>query len=151
MERQNNINLFEPTTLQSLQLSNRVVMAPMTRCRAIGNVPNGLMAEYYGQRASAGLIITEGVSPSPNGLGYARIPGIYSTAQTEAWKQVANAVHTKGSKVFMQLMHTGRISHTGNMPEDAKILTASAVKPASQMWTDSEGMKEVEMPAAMTD
>ena len=97
--------LFEPLTTTSIQLANRTVMAPMTRCRAVdANTPNALMAEYYGQRASAGLIITEGTSPSPNGLGYARIPGLLNDAQMRAWKRVTDAVHAKGGKIFVQLM-----------------------------------------------
>lgn len=87
--------LFEPTTVGDITLKNRIVMAPMTRCRAIGNIPNDLMAEYYGQRAAAGLIVTEGTSPSPNGLGYARIPGIFSSEQIDGWKKVTTTVHKK--------------------------------------------------------
>src|SRR5512145_1713235 len=102
--------------LGSIRLENRVVMAPMTRCRAISNLPNPLMAEYYAQRAGAGLIVTEGTSPSPNGIGYARIPGIYSQAQIEGWTQVAEAVHARGGRIFMQLMHTGRVAHVANLP-----------------------------------
>src|SRR5476651_799427 len=102
-----NISLFEPLQVGTIALKNRIVMSPMTRCRAIGNIPNDLMAEYYGQRAGAGLIVTEGVSPSPNGLGYARIPGIYSDGQVEGWKKITSAVHQKGGKIFIQLMHTG--------------------------------------------
>ena len=83
--------LFSKATLGSLSLQNHLVMCPLTRSRAVGNVPNDLMAEYYGQRASAGLIITEGTSPSPNGLGYARIPGIYSDAQVAGWKKVTDS------------------------------------------------------------
>src|SRR5690606_32464863 len=82
------VKLFEPFSLGSLRLQSRVVMAPMTRSRATGNVPNDLMAQYYGQRSGAGLIVTEGTSPSPNGIGYSRIPGAYSAAQTEGWKKV---------------------------------------------------------------
>ncbi|MBY0424609.1 MAG: alkene reductase, partial [Cytophagales bacterium] len=111
--------LFEPTTVGSISLANRIVMNPMTRCRAIGNTPNDLIATYYGQRAHAGLIITEGTSPSPNGLGYARIPGIFSPAQIEGWKKVTQAVHEKGGKIVIQMMHTGRISHPLNMPAGA--------------------------------
>src|SRR6185503_19147094 len=85
--------LFSKTVVKSLGLQNRLVMAPMTRSRAIGNVPNDLMAEYYAQRASLGLVITEGTSPSPNGLGYARIPGMFSPEQTAGWKLVTSAVH----------------------------------------------------------
>jgi N-ethylmaleimide reductase len=104
------MKLFEPYSLGNLRLQNRCVMAPMTRSRAIGNIPNDLMAQYYGQRSSAGLIITEGVAPSPNGLGYARIPGAFSPAQTEGWKKITAAAHQGGAKIFMQLMHTGRVT-----------------------------------------
>jgi len=142
--------LFEPLQIGSISLANSIVMAPMTRCRAIGNVPNDLMATYYGQRATAGLIITEGTSPSPNGLGYARIPGIYSKEQVEGWKKITKAVHDKGGKIVIQLMHTGRISHQANMPEGATILAPSAVKPAGQMWTDSSQMQDYPTPKAMT-
>jgi N-ethylmaleimide reductase len=124
-------------------------MAPMTRCRAIGNVPNDLMAEYYRQRSGAGLIITEGTSPSPNGLGYARIPGIFSAEQVEGWKKVTSAVHQANGKIFVQLMHTGRISHHLNMPEGAQILAPSAVKAAGQMWTDAEMLQDFPVPTAM--
>ena len=93
--------------LGNRELQNRTVMAPMTRSRATGNLPNGLMAEYYSQRSSAGLIITEGTAPSPNGLGYARIPGIFSQEQSNAWQQVTDAVHAGGVRIFMQLMHCG--------------------------------------------
>jgi N-ethylmaleimide reductase len=142
--------LFEPLKIGSISLANSIVMAPMTRSRAIGNVPNDLMATYYGQRAAAGLIITEGTSPSPNGLGYARIPGMYSKEQVEGWKKVTKAVHDKGGKIVIQLMHTGRISHSANMPAGSKIISPSAVKPAGQMWTDSAQMQDFPVPNAMT-
>src|SRR6187551_2478362 len=104
--------LFTPFTLGSITLANRVVMSPMTRCRAIGNVPNELMVKYYTLRATAGLIITEGTAPSPNGLGYARIPGCFTQEQAEGWRKVmTTAVHQAGGHIFLQLMHTGRISH----------------------------------------
>ena len=103
--------LFSKATLGTLTLQNHLVMAPLTRSRAIGNIPNQLMAEYYAQRGSAGLIITEGTSPSPNGLGYPRIPGIFSAAQVTGWKLVTDAVHARGAKIFMQLMHCGRVGH----------------------------------------
>ena len=93
--------LFSKTTLGPLTLQNHLVMCPLTRSRAIGNVPNDLMVEYYSQRASAGLIITEGTSPSPNGLGYPRIPGIFSDAQVAAWKKVAR----RGSRAWRQDIH----------------------------------------------
>lgn len=142
--------VFTPATIGTIELKNRIVMAPMTRCRAIGNIPNELIAEYYKQRSAAGLIITEGTSPSPNGLGYARIPGLFSQAQVEGWKKITSAVHHTGGKIIVQLMHTGRISHPLNMPEDAQILAPSAVKPAGQMWTDTQQMQDFPTPKAMT-
>ena len=142
--------LFAPAQTGAIKLSNSIAMAPMTRSRAIGNIPNDLMATYYGQRATAGLIITEGTSPSPNGLGYARIPGIFSQEQVEGWKKVTSAVHAKGGKIVIQLMHTGRISHALNLPKDAQVLAPSAVKPAGQMWTDTQQMQDFPVPKAMT-
>jgi len=143
--------LFSKTTIKSLALQNRFVMAPMTRSRAIGNVPNELMAEYYAQRASLGLIITEGTSPSPNGLGYARIPGMFSPEQIAGWKLVTSAVHARGAKIFVQLMHCGRIAHPLNMPKGARVLAPSALASSGQMWTDAEGMKPEPVPEAMTE
>jgi N-ethylmaleimide reductase len=145
-----NVGLLNPYKLGTIDLNNRIAMAPMTRSRATGNIPNELMAQYYGQRAAAGLIITEGTSPSPNGLGYSRIPGIFSGVQVEGWKKITNAVHTKSGKIFVQLMHTGRISHHANMPEDAVIIAPSAVKPAGQMWTDALGLQDYPVPTAMS-
>jgi N-ethylmaleimide reductase len=131
-------------------LSNRIVMAPMTRSRAINNIPNKLMATYYAQRAGAGLIITEGVSPSLNGLGYARIPGIFSTEQTAAWKQITEAVHDKGGKIFIQLMHTGRIGHYDNLPGEGRVLAPSAIQAKGKMWTDQHGLQDFPVPQALT-
>ena len=142
--------LFTPEKAGALQLKNRIVMAPMTRCRAINNVPNDLMADYYKQRSGAGLIITEGTSPSPNGLGYTRIPGIFSKEQIEGWKKVTSAVHQNGAKIFVQMMHSGRIGHPLNMPEGAEVLAPSAVKAAGQMWTDAAMMQDFPVPKAMT-
>ncbi|EMY62861.1 oxidoreductase, FAD/FMN dependent [Leptospira terpstrae serovar Hualin str. LT 11-33 = ATCC 700639] len=122
----------------------------MTRSRSIGNVPGDLVATYYEQRAEAGLIITEGTSPSPNGLGYTRIPGIFSEEQTKAWKKVTDKVHNKGSKIFVQLMHTGRIGHELNLPKGAKVLGPSAILAKGQMWTDTDGMKDHPTPQEMT-
>ena len=147
----NRYKLFLPTRLGQLTLKNRIVMAPMTRCRAIGNVPNELMAEYYGQRAGAGLIITEGTAPSPNGLGYARIPGCFSIVQVEAWKKTTSKVHKSGGKIFLQLMHTGRISHSLNLHEGAQIIAPSAVKASGQMWTDSQQLQDFPVPKQMDD
>lgn len=130
-------------------LQNRVVMSPMTRSRCIGNVPDDLVAEYYGQRSDAGLIITEGTSPSPNGLGYARIPGIFSKAQVEGWKRVTVTVHRGGARIFLQIMHTGRISHPFNLPEGARIIAPSAVKAPGQMRTDKAGAQDFPVPGEM--
>lgn len=142
--------LFEPLQIGNTTLRNRMVMAPMTRCRAIGNIPNDLMAKYYEQRSAAGLIITEGTSPSPNGLGYARIPGMYSAEQTAGWEKTTDAVHGSGGKIFVQLMHTGRISHPLNMPEGAVIMAPSAIKAAGQMWTDAKQLQDFLIPEEMT-
>ncbi|MGA7750122.1 MAG: alkene reductase [Gallionella sp.] len=143
--------LFSETTLGTLTLQNHLVMAPMTRSRATGNIPNELMAEYYAQRGTAGLIITEGTSPSPNGLGYARIPGIFSAAQVAGWRLVTDAVHAKGAKMFIQFMHCGRVGHALNLPAGARLLGPSAVVAAGDMYTDAEGMKPNGMPQAMTE
>lgn len=143
--------LFTATKLGNLELKNRIVMSPMTRSRAIGNVPNELMAEFYGQRTGAGLIITEGTAPSPNGLGYSRIPGCFSLEQVEGWKKVTSTVHKKGGKIFIQLMHAGRIGHSLNLPEGAQIIAPSAVKAKGQMWTDSMQMQDFPIPKAIND
>jgi N-ethylmaleimide reductase len=143
--------LFAKTTLGALTLQNHLVMAPMTRNRAIGNIPNELMAAYYAQRGSAGLIITEGTSPSPNGLGYPRIPGIFSTEQIAGWKLVTDAVHAKGAKIFIQLMHCGRIAHPLNLPAGARVLGPSAVAAAGDIYTDAEGMKQNALPQEMAE
>lgn len=143
--------LFSKATLGPLALQNHLVMCPLTRDRAIGNIPNELMAEYYAQRASVGLIITEGTSPSPNGLGYARIPGIFSAAQVAGWKRVVTAVHARGAKMFVQLMHCGRIAHPLNLPAGARILAPSAVAAAGEMYTDAQGMQPNATPIAMSE
>jgi len=144
-------SLFEKSMLATLPLQNRFVMSPLTRCRALGNVPTDLMVEYYTQRASAGLIISEGTSPSANGIGYARIPGIYSAAQIAGWSKVTAAVHGQGAKMFMQIMHCGRIGHSLNVPAGGQILAPSAVAATGEMWTDSSGMQPNAMPTAMTE
>ncbi|WP_428568739.1 alpha/beta fold hydrolase [Ramlibacter sp.] len=143
--------LFEPLATPSLQLDNRAVMAPMTRSRAVeANTPNALMADYYGQRATAGLIVTEGTSPSPNGLGYARIPGLFNNAQVRGWKAVTDAVHAKGGKIFVQLMHTGRVAHVANLPPGGQVLGPTADACPGEMFTDGQGMQPHSAPRAMT-
>ncbi len=143
------MKLFSKYTLGNIELDNRVVMAPMTRSRAAGNIPNDLMVTYYEQRAGAGLIITEGTSPSPNGLGYSSIPGIYSEAQVAGWKKITDAVHRKGGKIFIQLMHTGRVSHPGNMPKGSEIVAPSAIGLSGQMFTLHQGMQPFPVPREM--
>lgn len=144
------MKLLSSYKLGSIELKNRMVMAPMTRSRAIGNIPNNLMAKYYQQRSDAGLLITEGVAPSPNGVGYARIPGIYNKEQVEGWKLVTKAVHDKGGKIFVQLMHTGRVSHPDNMEDGTQVLAPSAVALSGEMYTDQNGMQAYPTPKEMT-
>jgi N-ethylmaleimide reductase len=138
------INIHSTYKLGPITLRNRAVMSPMTRSRAIGNVPNALMATYYGQRAGdAGLIITEGTSPSPNGLGYPRIPGLFNAEHVAGWKGVTSAVHAKGGRIFVQLMHTGRVANTGNLPPGARVLAPSAIVIDQQIWVDPDGNQPV--------
>src|SRR5580658_6603920 len=138
----NTMNLFSPITLGDYSLRNRVVMAPMTRSRADAQgVPSPLAVEYYGSRADAGLIVTEGTGPSPMGMGYPRTPGIYSPAQIDAWRKVTDAVHARGGRIFLQLMHVGRIAHAGNRTIVDAPVAPSAIRAAGQMWTDSQGMQ----------
>ncbi|MET0534846.1 MAG: alkene reductase [Steroidobacter sp.] len=143
--------LFTETQLGPLHLKNRIVMSPLTRNRAIGNVPNELMATYYRQRAGAGLIVTEGTSPSPNGLGYARMPGLFNEAQLAGWKAVTDAVHGAGGRIFLQLMHTGRVSHSLNLPEATRVLGPSAIATPGEMWTDQNGLQAFAAPEAMSE
>ena len=144
--------LFQPTMLGSLALCNHIVMSPMTRSRAGSqSAPTELAATYYEQRSSAGLIITEGTSPSPNGQGYARIPGLWNEAQVAGWSEVTKRVHEKGAKMFAQLMHTGRVSHPLNMPDGAAVLAPSAVRLEGQMWTDQQQAQDYPTPRAMTE
>jgi N-ethylmaleimide reductase len=142
--------LFDHFSARSLSLANRVVMAPMTRSRATPeHTPNALMATYYGQRATAGLIITEGTAPSPNGLGYPRIPGLFDAPQVEGWKATTAAVHQGGGKIFVQFMHCGRVAHVANMPAGAEVLSSSAVVCPGEMYTDASGMQPHSPPRAM--
>lgn len=142
--------LFQPTAPGPLSLRNRIAMGPMTRSRALDNVPNEVMREYYRQRNGAGLVITEGTSPSAEGLGYARIPGLFTQQQAQAWGGIADAVHAGGAKLVVQLMHSGRIGHHANLPAGAGALMApSAVRAAGQIWTDAAGMQEHDAPKAM--
>ncbi|PJZ66545.1 alkene reductase [Leptospira wolffii] len=130
-------------------LKNRIVMAPMTRSRSIGNIPNDLVAEYYTQRSGAGLIVTEGVSPSPNGLGYARIPGIFNQEQAQAWKKATDGVHRNQGRIFVQLMHSGRVGNPLNLPAGAELVAPSAVGLEGNVWTDAEGNQPYSVPREM--
>lgn len=145
------IHLESPFNLSGLALKNRLVMAPLTRCRAIGNVANDLMAKYYAQRAEAGLIVAEGTAPSPNGLGYARIPGLFHTDHVVGWKKVTDAVHKAGSKIFVQLMHTGRVSQQLNLPVGARVLAPSTIPLEGSMWTDQQGKQPYTPAIPMSD
>ena len=144
------LNLFSPIQLGDLELPNRIIMAPLTRNRAAeGNVPQAMNVEYYRQRASAGLIISEGSQISPQGLGYPGTPGIHSEAQVEGWKKVTEAVHKAGGKIFCQLWHVGRISHTSLQINGGLPVAPSALKPSGQIFTYT-GLQDFETPRALT-
>jgi N-ethylmaleimide reductase len=144
--------LFDSYTLGRITLANRTVMSPMTRSRAVErNTPNALMAQYYAQRATAGLIITEGVSPSANGLGYARIPGLFNAEHVAGWRLTTDAVHAKGGKIFVQFMHCGRVAHQANLPAGAHVVGPGSAVCPGQMWTDASGMLDHTAPQAMSE
>ena len=142
--------LFTPIRLGRIDLANRLIMAPMTRSRADNHgVVGELTATYYAQRATAGLIITEGVFPTLEGRGYPRTPGMVTPEQATAWSRVAKAVHDKGGRIVMQLMHTGRISHPELQPDGGLPVAPSEVCPAGQAWTD-EGLKAFMTPRKLS-
>jgi N-ethylmaleimide reductase len=142
------MKLFEPFNLGPNKLKNRIVMAPMTRGRAIdGNIPNPLAATYYSQRATAGLIITEATQVSPQGIGYPRTPGIYTPAQIEGWKKVTDSVHQAGGLIFLQLWHVGRISHPDFQGDELPV-GPSAVNADGEVYTYS-GKKKMVTPRAL--
>ena len=144
------VTLFTPGRIDGFDTKNRFVMAPMTRSRALpGGVPSELAIEYYAQRASAGLIITEGVAPCAAGIGYARTPTAETPDQMAAWKKIVDAVHAKGGRMFMQFMHVGRIGNGENRYTKEPLISASAVRAAGQMWTDSKGMQDLDAPRAL--
>lgn len=143
------IELFSPTALGSIQLRNRIAMAPLTRNRAgEGGVPQPMNATYYAQRASAGLIVTEATPISAMGHGYPALPGIYTDAQVAGWKKVTDAVHAKGGKIVIQLWHVGRISHPSLLPNQALPVAPSAIKPAGQAFT-YQGLVDYVTPRAL--
>lgn len=134
----NDKTLFEPYTLGSLTLSNRVVMAPLTRNRAgSGFVPSELAAIYYGQRASAGLLISEATQISQQGQGYQDTPGIYTQEQIEGWRAVTQAVHAKGGHIFMQLWHVGRVSHVDLQPNGSAPVAPSSLGAATKVFVNN--------------
>jgi N-ethylmaleimide reductase len=143
-------NLFETIELGNLVLANRVFMAPLTRNRAdTDGVPSELAATYYSQRASAGLIVTEATQISPMGKGYANTPGIHSAEQVQGWSRIVDAVHKNGGRIFLQLWHVGRISHSSLLPGNEKPVAPSAIRANSQTLTPS-GMVPVSEPVALT-
>jgi N-ethylmaleimide reductase len=144
-------NLFSPLAIGDLTLPNRVVMAPLTRNRARpdGDVPHALNATYYAQRASAGLIISEASQISPEGKGYAWTPGIYSPAQVAGWRLTTDAVHAKGGRIFLQLWHVGRISHTSLQPGGIAPVAPSAIT-AKAMTFDGKGFVPTSQPRALS-
>jgi N-ethylmaleimide reductase len=140
--------LLSSYQMGALQLPNRLVMAPLTRNRAVGTTPNALMVEYYKQRATAGLLITEATQISPQGVGYPSTPGIHSPEQVAGWKAVNEAVHQAGGRIFLQLWHVGRISHPSLQPNGDLPVAPSAIAPAGEAAT-YEGMKPFVTPRAL--
>jgi N-ethylmaleimide reductase len=142
--------LFEPTRLGALQLRNRVVMAPMTRSRAgVNDEPTDHVVDYYRQRASAGMIITEGIYPSFDGKGYCRTPGLVTPEQVAGWRRVCEAVHAEHGTIVAQLMHCGRVCHADNKPADAETVAPSAITAKGEMYTDTAGMQPFSAPRAL--
>lgn len=142
--------LLTPYNMGAFELSDRMVYAPLTRCRAIGNIPQPAAALYYSQRArKGGFMLSEGASPSPTGYGYPHTPGIYTREQIAAWKPITQAVKDAGAVFFCQLWHVGRVSHTDFQPDGAAPLAASAVGISGQTYT-YEGPKDFSVPKAMT-
>jgi len=142
--------LFDPVRIGEVELRNRIVMAPMTRSRAgAGDVPTAITVEYYRQRANAGLIVAEGSQPSPHGKGYCRTPGIYSSEQIAGWQHVTHAVHEQGGRIFLQIMHVGRIAHPHNKEPGSQTIAPSAVAARGQIYTDKEGMVDFTLPRAL--
>ncbi|PAF19285.1 alkene reductase [Terribacillus saccharophilus] len=143
--------LFESVKIGNIELKNRLGMAPMTRSRALPDgTPSDLAAEYYGQRASVGLIISEGTQPSDDGQGYSNTPGIYTESHIEGWKKVTSKVHNEGGRIFVQLMHVGRVSHPDNTPHHRQAVAPSAIAPNTEIFT-AQGMKEIPTPRELSE
>ena len=144
------MELFSPVKLGALALRNRIVMAPMTRSRADTNaVPTEVMVEYYRQRASAGLIISEGIAPSADGIGYCRTPGLYNAVQVAAWRRVLDAVHAEGGLMVAQIMHVGRVANKLNKPPGSATVSPSAIRARGEMYTDQAAMQPFDAPRAL--
>ncbi|MEO5859233.1 MAG: alkene reductase [Pyrinomonadaceae bacterium] len=144
--------LFDSLTIGKLELKNRIIMAPLTRSRAndADGVQPGFVTEYYSQRASGGLLITEATNVSPMAKGYVRTPGIYSPEQIAGWRKVTDSVHAKGGKIFMQIFHTGRVALPDFLPDNQLPVAPSAVRSAGQNFTDTEGLKDFMVPRELT-
>lgn len=143
--------LLQPLTLGNLELANRVVMAPMTRNRADSDgVPTQVMTDYYADRAEAGLIIAEGTWPSVTGQAYCRQPGIETEAQISAWRKITDAVHDRGGKIVLQIMHAGRIGSSKIKPEGVESVAPSALQAQGEVYTDAAGMQPFDMPRALS-
>lgn len=144
------MDLFTPVKLGALQLRNRIVMAPMTRSRSgADGMPTSCMVDYYRQRASAGLLVSEGIAPSADGLGYCRTPGIYNAAQVDAWRGVTDAVHEHGGTIVAQIMHVGRVGASLNKPAGSQSVAPSPVRARGDMYTDQQGMQPFDEPRAL--
>jgi N-ethylmaleimide reductase len=143
-------SLFKPADIGGLYVPNRLVMSPMTRNRSTPEgVPTALNAEYYAQRASIGLIVSEATQPSADGQGYPRTPGIHTEEQVAGWRQVTDAVHRAGGRIFIQLMHAGRVAHPSNTPHGRQPVAPSAIRPEAEMPT-ADGPRPVPEPRALT-
>lgn len=135
-------DLFSPTKLGRLALANRIVMAPMTRSRATDDgTPTDLMTDYYAQRASAGLIVSEGIYPSEDGKGYCRTPGLVTAGHVAGWRKVTDAVHSAGGTIVAQIMHCGRVGHMDNKQPGTELVSPSGIRARGDMFTDTAGMQ----------
>lgn len=143
-------SLFKPVVLGDLHLANRVVMAPMTRNRAHPDgVPSGIMADYYGARGEAGLIVAEGTWPTVSGQAYCRQPGLETLAHVAGWRRVTDAVHARGGLIVLQIMHSGRIGSTHIKPPGVETVAPSALRAAGEVFTDSAGLQPFDDPRAL--
>jgi N-ethylmaleimide reductase len=143
--------LLDKFNLSGLSLSSKVIMAPLTRRRSTrAHIPDPIMIKYYGQRSTAGLIIAEGCSPSANGAGYANMPGLYNNSQKQAWIPITKAVHDKGGKIFLQVMHTGRVGHINNLDKGSEIIGPSAIPQEGEIATYDYDKQPYTTPREMT-